>query len=696
MTKIQSFINLTILFLFVQSVFGQKEQCLTEILFREKAKKDPGLIQKRQEIEDQIANYVASGASKKTSAAVRIIPVVFHVIHENGLENISDAQIEDQIRILNEDFRRLNPDTTDTPLAFEIISADCNIEFRLAKKDPWGNCTNGIIRIFSHQTNNSFEDIKSLSWWDNTKYLNIWTVSSIYNYVGSTGTILGYATYPGGNPASDGIVLRADCVGSIGTAAASFFDNKGRAATHEVGHWLSLVHVWGDAICGNDQVADTPVQEEANSGCPSYPHITCSNAPAGDMFINFMDYTKGICQNAFTNGQKLRMDAILSGIRSNLVSSANNIATGTDIISNPICAPVADFIADNKMICEGSSVTFSDQSWNGDPSSWSWIFAGGTPSSSVLSNPSVQYNSPGTYSVSLTTSNSSGGDNITNTDYIYVSPNTASYLTPYSEGFETFAFSNGDWILFNDDNGASWNKTTEAFYSGGTSLKINNFSDNLYGEIDELVSPSINLTGINYPELQFRLAYCKKNAFSKPLDKLSVSVSNDCGQTWTQRFVKENSDLVTTSERNYNFIPSVSDWRLETVNLYNVANNDNVRVKFTYINDSRSNNIYIDDINISGVTGFNEDIASSLQFMVYPNPTSNSTISFNLIKNSTATLNLFDVLGRTISTYLNEQELNKGKHQFELNEENISSPGIYFMHLELDGQLFIQKISVSK
>ncbi|NNC85545.1 MAG: zinc metalloprotease, partial [Bacteroidia bacterium] len=311
-----------------------KRTCATEDVFLLEAEKDESLISKRNKFESEITKAAQQLLNTENSGSPRIIPVVFHVIHEYGPENISKAQILDQIRILNEDFRRTNADTVNTPAAFTPVAADCNIEFRLAQLDPQGNCTDGIVRVYSPLTSSGIGDgaqLKALSRWPNDKYLNYWVVRTI------TGGILGYATFPGGNANVDGVVCGHNYTGSIGTAVGGAYD-LGRTATHEVGHWLSLLHIWGDSNCGNDLVADTPTASGSNFGCATYPHVSCNNGPNGDMFMNYMDYSDDICFNIFTAGQSARMNATLNNARNNVWTQANLIATGTDGSATGACS----------------------------------------------------------------------------------------------------------------------------------------------------------------------------------------------------------------------------------------------------------------------------------------------------------------------------------------------------------------------
>lgn len=275
----------------------------------------PEMKSNQTAIEEQTQNFLLSNA--KTSLATVNIPVVVHVVYNTTAQNISDAQILSQIDVLNEDFRKMNADKVNVPSAFSSLAADCNISFCLAKKDPNGAATTGIIRKSTTVASFTDDNVKSSSTggstaWPASKYLNIWVCNL-------GGGLLGYAQFPGGPAATDGVVMLYTAFGRVGNVSAPY--NKGRTATHEVGHWLNLRHIWGDANCGSDLVNDTPTQQTSNYGCPAYPHVTCSNS--GDMSMNYMDYVNDNCMYMFTTGQSTRMNALFSstGARYSLVSS---------------------------------------------------------------------------------------------------------------------------------------------------------------------------------------------------------------------------------------------------------------------------------------------------------------------------------------------------------------------------------------
>ena len=278
---------------------------------------------------------VTGGGQKAGSPALITIPVVVHIVYNNSNENISDAQVQSQIDVLNADYQKLNADTARIPGYFGSLSAASGFRFVLAGLDTNGVATTGITR--RHTNIQAFainDDIKYSSKggddaWDRDHYLNIW--------VGSlAGGVVGYSSIAGGPKETDGIVVQYTAFGLKGSAIAPF--NLGRTATHETGHWLNLIHTWGDDSCGNDQVGDTPPQQAADYGNPSGMIVSCGNGPYGNMYMDFMDFTDDAGLNMFTYGQRDRMRALFApgGFRFPILSSpAASVAaittTGTTV-----------------------------------------------------------------------------------------------------------------------------------------------------------------------------------------------------------------------------------------------------------------------------------------------------------------------------------------------------------------------------
>lgn len=263
------------------------------------------------------------GASRLAADYTIRIPVVVHVLYSQSSQNISDALIKDQIKRLNTDFRRKNTDTANTPDRFKGFAADVQIEFVLASADAMGRPTSGIVRkpttVQYWQMDDQIKFSKSGGddAWDSKSYLNIW--------VGDMRSLLGYASVAGGPADKDGVVINFSAFGAKGGSGPY---DLGRTAVHEIGHWLGLKHIWGDTYCGDDNVEDTPKQGNFTSGCPSGIRSTCdNNGAAGDMYMNYMDFTNDACMNLFTKGQKERMRLSFEdgGPRASLLSSKGSM-----------------------------------------------------------------------------------------------------------------------------------------------------------------------------------------------------------------------------------------------------------------------------------------------------------------------------------------------------------------------------------
>jgi hypothetical protein len=294
-----------------------RRKCGADLVNRLLLSVDPDYARARAEIEDLTDAAHARGFAA-VAPAVRTIPTVVHVVYRTAGENISDAQVKSQIRILNEDFRKKNADATKVPKPFKPLLADSKVEFKLATKDIFGNASNGITR--TRTSVGSFgidEGVKSsltggADPWPARRYLNIWVCN-----LGDG--LLGYAQFPGGPGATDGVVILHTAFGDTGTASAPF--DKGRTTTHEVGHWLNLFHIWGDdgtGCQGSDHCPDTPNQASENYGEPTFPHLSCQNGPNGDLFMDYMDYVDDKAMFMFTKGQATRMNATLNGPRRHL------------------------------------------------------------------------------------------------------------------------------------------------------------------------------------------------------------------------------------------------------------------------------------------------------------------------------------------------------------------------------------------
>jgi hypothetical protein len=335
MKKLLRLIVLLVVLIFGSSaeLFAQRE-CASHEIYQQMAASDPQFVINQQKLEAFTQQFIANGGAAAvpvihSGTVVYRIPVVFHILYNTSqpATNISDERVLAQLKVLNEDFQKLNTDWLKTPSVYQGRVADVQIEFCLPQRDPSGNPTSGIIRkqtsVTSFSSNNAmkYDAQGGSNAWPRDSYLNFWVCN-----LGSS--LLGYAQFPGGAAATDGVVCHYGSVGSTevpGEFGAGSY-GIGRTATHEIGHWLNLRHIWGDTRCGNDGVGDTPVHPSSNGGCPSATLTTSCNPNRGDlmMWMNYMDYTYDRCMYMFTEGQKDRMWTVFQpgGFRYSITQSS--------------------------------------------------------------------------------------------------------------------------------------------------------------------------------------------------------------------------------------------------------------------------------------------------------------------------------------------------------------------------------------
>ncbi|MES2616256.1 MAG: M43 family zinc metalloprotease [Bacteroidota bacterium] len=675
---------------FVSNLFSQ---CLTDHYHKEIIKKDPSLAAEDAKF---FAKLQTLNGQKR--ATKYIIPVVFHVLHTNGPENISKAQIEDQIRILNLDFSLTNTNKTAIRTQFKNLAADCQIEFRLAKVDPSGNCTDGINRVYTPQHVDARDNIKNITGarWDNKKYLNIWVVSSIQESSGSGGTTLGYAYFPntvgGTNAYLDGIVVRSDWVGTIGTGTTS---GAGRTMTHEVGHYLGLLHTFQDGCNSNDDYCDDtpPVAGTfTNASCPANNNSCTSDFPdIIDQWENYMDYSSGSCQAMFTLEQKARIDYTLTTYswRISMVSSANLRATG---VEDAAVAPKAYFTSNYRTVCVGQPVTYYDNSCKGLVDSRQWQFTGASTFTTNKDTPVVTYAAPGKYKVTLISTNSYGSNTLAVDNYIEVLPARSPNVPDMKQGFEDAAWlTNSNWKILDPGATKLITDNTVAF-SGTTCLKAPITASVPEGQRFQLVSPSIDLRSLKgkNPKLSLMLAYARVNVNSS--EKLRFFVSRGCSGTWTQvvlrqaNFIAYNSTAYTT-----NFKPtSSSQWKLITYNLSAYENDSNIQVMIE-VESGSGNSVYIDDINIGQ---FNTDVRAiekSINLNVYPNPSVDQlTVKYENTTGETEVW-LENIEGKKIETIL-APDSTTGEISIDWTRNNSVPTGVYILKIRANNQVITKKV----
>lgn len=654
-------------------------------------KRDAELEKHTQTFEQSLKSNQQKGSSNPTY----IVPVVFHVIHNYGNENISDAQILDGLEWVNKTFRKTRPDTASMVQAFKGIHADCEIEFRLAKKDPNGNCHSGINRIASPLTSSGDHRVKDLIHWPTNKYLNVYIVA---NAAG----LAGHAVWPGDAdtiPEWDGIVLTHSYVGTIGTSNLQ----RSVAFAHECGHYLNLQHIWGgnnvpgfyflpcadpNKDCSiDDGVADTP----PTIGWQSCNLSGASCGSAIDNVQNAMDYS--YCNVMFTQGQKARMQACLTSTiagRNNLWQTSNLSATGVDINAT-LCG--VNFSSNKKYACPNNPIVFENTSFHGPFDAITWQFPGGTPSTSSVSNPTVTYALAGNYNVTLKVKIGTDSITVTKPNYINIQNTTSTGVTyPFSESFESVSLSSPDWFVNNLDTGSTWQITSNAAYTGSKSIMINNYSSTLNGK-DELYSRAINLSGASALNISFKYAFARKDTSNR--DQLQLFCIQSCNGTSIQRFSAIGQTLETVPPTTTAFAPAIgADWKTGSATIPAISLTNTFHFKLTFSGNG-GNNLYIDDINISIDAGINHLSDNVNDLQLFPNPANNDTeLKFELNTMRTLSVKIYNLLGQSVYE-LPKQTFWEGTHSIQLNTSYMES-GMYIVELSDGSSSMKQTLLIAK
>lgn len=683
------------------------------------------LAKKRFDIEQAKLNqahtdYETAKANAKTAATVYTIPVVFHILHTGGSENISDQTCIDVLALVNRDYARQGADTNQIFAPFKSLYINSDMKFMLAHKDPNGNCTTGIEHIYDTRTdwyqaniNTNYTGIT----WDPTKYLNIIIVKQIISASSSQqGIIVGYTYLPGtfgSGAAQDAIVYNYQFLGATGANPA------GRSLSHEIGHWFNLSHPFGNTnnpgqVCGStaggDNVSDTPDTKGNFSTCPASSTntaYTCTSpnptnsASYYQNVQNFMDYSS--CPKNFTTGQTNRMRAAAASAtsgRSNVISAANLVFT--DVNGAGVCAPIADFLtaSGTYTACMGGSLTFKDYSYNGTITSYTWSGGPGvnfaSPNSSITA---ATFSTAGTVNVTLTVSNSQGSS--TKVRSVTIINGGTPVSTPYTESFEGSAQLPANWSVVNPDAGVTWAKTSIAAKTGASSYYIDGTSD-APGQIDYLYMPLIDV--MNNPTDTFTFEYAYARYSTTTNDFFKVEASKDCGGSWTTLYSPSSAGLAQASGSvtQAPFLPTASQWVHYNVSnsplWSNFLNSSTVLIRFSfqaYTTGGGGNNFFLDDINFGDqfTIGMNQLIKRAHMSM-FPNPTTGeTTVKFNLDNSANVSLQVVDVLGKQVLP-VTQATFAAGEQTIAINKNKSLSPGIYFVNLDINGTKLTKKLII--
>jgi len=630
----------------------------------------------------------------------KVIPVVFHIIHDYSDSYISEEQVESALENINLDFQKLNSDTIDIVSDFVGIAADLNITFRLAQLDPQGNCTKGVTRTYSSLTHTAGENVKDLVKWDPSKYLNVWVVETIASGAG------GYSFLPGSAPGNDnnaGILVLNSQFGGTGTSNGSGFSKH--TLSHEIGHYLGLPHTWGGtntpglaSNCNSDDgISDTPECVGQSFNC-DLDIETCGSL---DNVQNFMCYAG--CPNMFTVGQGDRIHYYLdnhtsgNAARYGLWQQANLIATGTnDGYITEECTPIADIYAKATSTCVGEEILIEGFAHNADSTNYNWTATGSSSIALTGNDINVTYLNPGVYPVTLEVSNSVGTATVVKTDYIVVRSNSSQGTLPYYQDFESILTLNNpldgySWFTSGDFS-ETWETSTEGYNSANSyKARTRNFSENGRSILEMSFVDFTNAqTGT---KLFFNYAYKQRSSFVE--DRLLVYVSKNCGKTWVKRKTIDIDDLITSpGTQNSVWEPQTNaDWVQTSVNMSSFKGDPGILIRFV-LEGENGNYVYIDGIEIHNFTvGLEDNVLEEGTLDVYPNPITNeSVIEINTEIGGSFSLNITNVLGQTVYRQSDNVEQNKLLIPVPTDLNN----GMYFINLNIDGKHATRKIQVQR
>ncbi|MCS6935512.1 MAG: M43 family zinc metalloprotease [Chitinophagales bacterium] len=712
-----------LLLLLCVNTFAQSQTrwCGTDERIKQLISQDPSLQKDLDKFLNQLNQYDNQYQKRHLSQdptsdpgesnAVIYIPVVFHIVHNGDPvgtgENISDAQVISQIEALNRDFNALDPDAANIPDAFKPLQANCRFRFCLARFDPNGNPTTGIIRHqFPNATWDSEDDIdnilKPATIWDRNRYLNIWSVRMGGDL--TTNGILAYSSFPFfGNANADGVVARFNTIGTVGTLMTGA--NKGKTITHEVGHWLGLLHTWGlGPGCGDqgDFVQDTPDQDDANFNCPNFPKVSCaSSAPNGDMFMNYMDYTTDACRNMFTLGQLNNMMGIINGFRNSLNSAATQCFYNVDVSALKMNLPAdtvcslsfkPSFVMKNEGVATLQTVTVYYEIDNSGVQIYNWTGNLPMQQETNVFLPTITL-APGNYTLYINLANPNGqadgvptNNELTTNFHVYSGDNPIQ--PPLSENFEG-GFPASGWTVENPNNDVTWGLDNYSAYGNGYGCaSIDNYSygSNPNKKRDAIISPSVDLSSTPYPELSFDVAYARRN--STRFDSLIVYYSLNCGKTWYRLWGRGGSNLATSADISTPFYPGNNEWQTVKIPLLMLSGFGKVSFKFENVT-GWGNYLYLDNILVKNNPSLQAPALSENVAAVFPNPCS-THCNIRLPENLTPKhAEIYDVTGRLIThekflvnnTLLNASDLKEG---------------VYLLRIYTDRQTFTSKLIIAR
>jgi hypothetical protein len=720
----------TILF-FSTSTNAQQRTCAAHDNHVHMLQTNPQYATNRAAIDNHTAQYLANPHKTR---AVKTIPVVVHVLYNTALQNISDAQILSQIAVLNADFRKLNANASTIPAPFVNAASDCEINFCLAQQDPNGNATNGITRTQTAVTNftqNDYMKFTSLGGkdaWDRDEYLNIW-VCKISGY-------LGYAQFPGGPALTDGVVISYRAMGTMGSVLAPY--NLGRTATHEVGHWLNLFHIWGDdngSCGGSDIVDDTPNQGAENYGSPVFPRVSCSNGPHGDMFMNYMDYSDDVAMSMFTNDQKARMDALFTtgGLRASLLTSMGCQAPFTCTASSAVyAANITETEATINWVASTGATSYNVQYKQSSSTTWTTI----NTNTNTINLSSLTAST--SYGVQVQTVCNIGNSNYTTPiNFTTLTPVILPCSTPsnLNEANVTTTNATITWdavpaalqykMHYKSSNSTQWIDiiTTTNKYTF-TNLTPNS---DYYVEVQTLCAsgtssfsptyvlttliPAIVCTSTSYEPNNTKAASVTIPTNTPAYSQVQISGDADWYKFTTTATQPKLKVTLTNLPADYDMYlyNATSSFRIGTSQnggtspeqiVYNQSSSGSTYFLRVFGYNGANNNSLCYTLNIAtSANNLREDLVATQNdtkptLDIYPNPsTTEVSLNYFAAEGEEAVVNIFNTLGQKINTV--SKTSMQGQNTI-INKVSNYPAGMYMMELVLNGETSVQKFTVTK
>lgn len=722
--------------LFASRSFAQLP-CSTDIRYHELLQQYPQLAEYEKQFDEQLKRNLAKRTTALADTVTYDVPLVVHVVHDYGAENVSDDAIYTAVASWAKAYVKQNADTISVIPPFVPYIGNAHIRLHLATIDPAGRPTKGVVRMQSYLTYQGGDQAKYNDW-PNNQYINIWLVGTFgAAYSGAAA----YAYYPSSGaslPYYDGVICLANYI------------NIEKTVPHELGHVLNLSHTWGSTnspgvACGDDGVDDTPPTLGHMPGCGASAlyDVTCAtgysvtytsmsglhdsvvNYPDTVNSQNIMDYT--YCELMFTKGQVSRMRAALTAPtagRNNLITPSNLEITGA-LQPMPDLPPVADYIVNGATgtayltdkrtyflaFNNSGSFSFKNASWNDTVSDVLWTFSNGasTPSSTSMTTVDNQFSQPGWVTVSLVANSNAGTDTIVNTHAVYAADTLPAGGLGYTQPFAgAAAISN--WPMFNFyNNQFKWEFYTGAGYGDSTCIRYRSYDTSArltgiaIGDHDDIYTPAFNLAG--FADSLFLDFYTAGASTSNGItgwgtnrgDSLEVDVTSSGGVQWTKLAGFNSAAIANNGDHNAEFVPvSPAQWKAQAISVPAFYRTRNTFFRFRYWPGNTGNNLYLDNFAIQPYrpSGVNRVAGAAHYFNVFPNPSANGcNLAFKTGNDGNISYCIKDLAGKVVYTQTKTLAPNTDVQE-KISRSVIPVAGMYFITLSVDGVNMTQKMVV--